>query len=358
MRLQILMGTAALCAALCACSGQQPDESAGPVEQPPSQSEAGTDPPDDWAEMPMPSARVRIQLCDSDEGDGIQVTSMSRDRLTKVLERCLPRRLPMPARLVYDGTIAPGMAELLRRVERLTVELDPSADKNWPLLLDIDSGGGDVAEAMAAGNVLATRDWYVHVGTRCYSACVLVLAAGTGRQDPSSAQMWKKYEKDRLALHGKPHGHVVLNDETNIGIHRVFPTLSSATTVDQLYEDTERAVILIGDYLAKHGVSRTLAEDMMSVPSNEIRILTIDEVNRYGLGKVNSAKSDLDRLDILRRCSPDYAERRDVYLREIEVCWRMIKDEDSIGPAQACMESVKQRTRIPDSACSDAKVGG
>lgn len=313
----------------------------------------------DWADVAMPSARVSFMFCGEEEG-GIQIRSMSREALTDVLNRCLPAGF-VGVRITYDGPIEPGAAELFRRIDQLAVEIDPDTLRYWPFLLMINSGGGDVAEAMAFGNVLARRDWSIRVDPRdgrCYSACVLVYAAATDREEPDTVRSREELWRAVRRMQGDPQDRTPISEDTNLGIHRVLPTLSAATSVDELYADTEMAVKLIGDYLAMHGVSRTLAEDMMTVPSNEIRILKIDEVEKYGLGKVNSARADLDRLDILRRCGADYAERRAIFLREWKACTDLIRGEESVPAAEACVDSLKQRTRIPDAACKDPKVGG
>lgn len=356
-----MAGTAVISALLCACAQGQGQTATVPIEAPPSPADVVAAEPEAWPEVPMPSARVSFMFCRGADENGIPLTSMSREALTDVLSKCLPAGF-VGVRVTYDGPIEPGAAELFRRIDQLAVEIEPDTVRHWPFLLMINSGGGDVAEAMAMGNVLSTRDWSIRVelpNGKCYSACVLVYAAATKRGKPTSVAEFNQALELWAAGDNGSHRQVTTDRGTNLGIHRLLPTLSAATNVDELYADTQGAVQLIGDYLARHGVSRTLAEDMMTVPSNEIRLLTVEEVERYGLGEVNSARADLDRLDILRRCGPDYAERRAVFIRERAACWDMITSDDSSVPlAEACMDSLKQKTRIPDASCPDPRVGG
>jgi hypothetical protein len=50
-------------------------------------------------------------------------------------------------------------------------------------ILDIDSSGGQVEDAIRAGDVMADTSWtmWVREGAVCHSACVLLLAAGDDR---------------------------------------------------------------------------------------------------------------------------------------------------------------------------------
>ena len=50
-------------------------------------------------------------------------------------------------------------------------------------ILDLDSSGGQVEDAMCAGDRIGESNWtiWVREGSICHSACVLVLAAGDNR---------------------------------------------------------------------------------------------------------------------------------------------------------------------------------
>ena len=85
-------------------------------------------------------------------------------------------------RLRYHGNIGPGFTALVERVGAIAQRMDID-DR----ILDIDSTGGQVEEAIRAGDVIAGSQWAIWVrdGSICHSACVLVLAAGDTRRSPA-----------------------------------------------------------------------------------------------------------------------------------------------------------------------------
>lgn len=219
-----------------------------------------------------------------------EITEFSSKILQEIRDRCRMNpefaslsKLPQ-VRVSYEGEINSVFSELIR-----TLEEQANVEEIPLRILEISSGGGSIHSAMAAGNAIGDSGWYVHVPEdgNCMSACVLVIAAAESRR--------------------------ALGD---VGIHRVFPPNSNAKTRNELLDETRAATELIRRYLTKHGVSASLADEMMAIPSNEIRLLKYEELDELGLGYQNVAGRDLARLQFVRRCGLDFVQTFEAVHRE------------------------------------------
>jgi hypothetical protein len=121
--------------------------------------------------------------------------------------------------------------------------------------LRISSPGGDINAAMTLGRAIRSAQMTViTVSPGCKSACVLVYAAGVERV---------------------PYGEVA--------IHRPY-YLKSTTSVEETgarYRNLEKYVRA---YLSEMNVSPTLYDDMMRIPPDEMKSLTLKELETYGMG--------------------------------------------------------------------------
>lgn len=127
--------------------------------------------------------------------------------------------------------------------------------KLWTVFLD--SKGGSTTEAMLIGRRIRQLEaaTYVRGDAVCASACVLVLAGGVQREVAGT-----------------------------VGIHRPYfaslsPTLSSAA-VRSLRDQGTKA---ISHYLAEMDISPMLLDAMLSVPPEEMRLLTDAELDSFRL---------------------------------------------------------------------------
>lgn len=322
-----------------------------------------------WPDIPMPPARVSITC--SRLKDQL-ILSLDRSYLETLIDVCAPRPSSLDhiagIRISYDGEIGPGMADLFARIHALAKEQPTINEAFWPFTLAINSPGGDALEAMLVGKIMSEQNWKVIIrgedsdiiNAKCYSACVLILAAATHR-DPADAVRTSKELNAWLAVEWnsrrgarRNYRPPEINEDTSIGIHRLFIAGSDASSIAELQLDLDDVVQMVGDYLATHGVSRSLANDMMAIPSNDIRILTIDEVNRYGLGELNSAKADMERLELTRMCGADYVLRRADYLRRTKLCMQLIDGtESALADANHCINEAKVATDLPEHSCPD-----
>src|SRR6266705_1172796 len=127
------------------------------------------------------------------------------------------------------------------------------------LLFMLNSEGGDIAAAIEIGRLI--RRWpdsvaLVSLNSKCFSACVFVLAGGLHR-----------------TVHGK------------VGIHRPFGAGPKTAT----YESTQKELRALEQsakrFLQDVNIPVSLFEEMMSVPPQKLRLLTEDELARYGVGQ-------------------------------------------------------------------------
>lgn len=144
--------------------------------------------------------------------------------------------------LTIIGSLAPGDADIFQEVLL----------RSKGSILIVDSPGGDVYEALRIGRLVRSRGLMVYVaeGANCHSSCVLLLAGGTKR-----------------AVFG------------SVGIHRpYFSVVDPDTDIKSAYR---QMVDDIRMYLIEMNVPETLADTMMSVPPEETRLLTADDIALY-----------------------------------------------------------------------------
>lgn len=240
--------------------------------------------------------------------------------------------------LFYEGEIDPSFAQLMTLI----------ADRQWPYdrrTLFLHSAGGDVEAAFQASEAVSRDPWNVfvartgevsltnpHSTATCYSACIFLLAAA----------------RERVV-------------QGQVGIHRMYPSGSAATSRQELAQELESITERAKAFMRLNGVSASIVDDMMSVSSSEIRILTPDELEAYGLGHVNTAQADLERLDLERRCGEDFVSRLQSARAQIdEVCAPQLRAACALGseacaaanPAMdSCSNEANRAYGFPDPVC-------
>lgn len=270
----------------------------------------------DWSPVELASghASLSCSLNYAAHGDGERLPAMDRKTLEAALGGCADRGV---LRLRYRGRIAADFATLIERVARVADGL-----KIGKRVLDLDSAGGQVEDAIRAGDVIADSRWTVWVreDSICHSACVLVLSGGDVRH-----------------LAGR------------IGIHRIIRMSSTATTRAELNTELKLVYDRVRDYLERNGTSTAIADLMKAVPNRSLRVLTDEELMRFGLEGINSAQDDLDRLRLQRECGEDFVARRDAFARAFDQrCRGVLSDLDD---QNACGLSLRARFGFPDASC-------
>lgn len=270
----------------------------------------------DWTPMSLTSGKASIS-CDSDyleKGDGEALDSLGFSSVRNALQACQERGL---VRLRYQGKITAEFTALVERVAEIADNLE--IDKR---ILDLDSSGGLIEDAIKAGDSIAESDWTVWVreGAICHSACVLVLAAG-----------------DMRLIAGK------------VGIHRMVRVGSEATSRAELSRELREVYSQIKDYLERNGAAVSVADLMMTVPNRSLRLLTEDELKEYGLDGTNAAEDDLERIVLARKCGEAFVKRKDDFARAFDgECTAPGKELEAMN---ACGLALRQRFDFPDRKC-------
>jgi len=270
----------------------------------------------DWApiELEQAEASLSCELDYAQQGDGAPLVDFDHDAIAAALEDCAARGV---MRLRYVGKINADFAAMMQRVTRVTDELGIGKR-----VLDIDSSGGMVEDAIRAGDRIAESRWTVWVreGAVCHSACVFILAAGDVRM-----------------VSGR------------VGIHRIIRMSSSATTRAELNRELRAVYSRVRDYLERNGAATAVADMMMAVPNRNLRLLAANELSLYGLDGINPAQDDLDRLRLMRKCGEDFVVRRDAFARAFDA--RCKSPNTDLEALNACGLELRRKYDFPDATC-------
>lgn len=270
----------------------------------------------DWSPLQLEDATVHVSCnLDYQRGEDAQQTDLGKQSLRQALTPCAGQRL---VRIRYRGRIDPGFVSVMERVTATADEL--GIDKR---VLDLDSAGGQVEDAIRAGDFIAESHWtiWVREGAICHSACVLILGAG-----------------DMRMIAGK------------VGIHRIIRMSSTATSRAELNAELNAVYLRVRDYLERNGVAVAVADLMMAVPNRRLRLLTSDELHVFGLDGVNPVQDDLDRLRLMRKCGDDFVRRRDGFLRAFERHCQ--SDGDELDALSECGLALRTKFGFPDGLCA------
>ena len=289
--------------------------SSGPVAAPASTPREGL--PTDWPVAQVSSGKAWVS-CQADytteQGDGVPLESLAFFSVVDALSPCQKGGV---LRLRYQGKIAADFTDLVARVADIAGRMGI-----YKRILDLDSAGGQVEDAIKAGDVIGAGGWtiWVREDSVCHSACVFVLGAGDNRM-----------------ISGK------------VGVHRIIRMSSTATTRAELNDELRGVYGRVKDYLERNGVAVAVADLMMTVPNRRLRLLSKDELQEYGLDGTNAAQDDLDRLQLMRRCGDDFVMRRDAFMRSFDSeCKAAGKDLDQM---QACGLALREQFQFPDAKC-------
>ena len=273
----------------------------------------------EWPAAKLESGKASIS-CSTDytiDGDGKPFSDLG---FFSVLDAMLPCKDAGVVRLRYKGRVAGDFTTLMERVTSMAHRMGIKQR-----ILDIDSSGGQVEDAIRAGDIIANDNWtmWVREGAVCHSACVLLLAGGD----------------DRI-ISGP------------VGVHRIIRIQSDATSRKELSAELHEVHDAMKDYLARNGASVAVADFMMTVPNRSLRLLTPEELALYGLAGRNAAQEDLDRIRLVRTCGLDFVRREDAFLRAFERECQQPAGK-SIEEINACGLTLRPRYGFPDAKCID-----
>lgn len=141
-------------------------------------------------------------------------------------------------------------------------------------LFYVDSAGGDIDAALNIGRELRRLRAIVSVKDKCYSACVFLLAGAVQR---------------------------IVAAQSKVGIHRAY----SQRTEDRSYDVVDREQQLVRKqitaYLQEMNVSGALFDAMLRVPPGQVKILSAEELDQFGLSRDDPVKAELDDAAEARR---------------------------------------------------------
>ena len=272
------------------------------------------EPEADWSALELASGQAWIGCSlDYPQGDGEAVPGLGRDALRRLMEGC---REGDVVRVRYAGKIATDFTALVERVTRMAEELGISHR-----VLDLDSTGGHVEDAIRAGDWIGNHRWtlWVREDSVCHSACVFVLAGGDSR-----------------VLAGR------------VGIHRIIRLSSTATSRHELNTELQAVYGTVRAYLERNGASPLLADVMKTVPNRSLRLLSQDELALYGLDGNNAAQDDLDRVRLLAKCGDDFMLRRDRWVRAFD---DQCRSQGEVYARNACGLELRRGLGFPDDDC-------
>ncbi|MBY0270909.1 MAG: ATP-dependent Clp protease proteolytic subunit [Burkholderiales bacterium] len=140
-------------------------------------------------------------------------------------------------------------------------------------LFYLDSRGGDVEAAIAIGRELRRLSAEVIVNGDCFSACVFILAGGTRR---------------------------TIGRGDRVGIHRPYPVSTDRRDYATAQREHEQLRKQARAYLDSMNLPTALFDAMLRVPPQEIKILSNDELARYGLNQDDPIRAELEDAEDAR----------------------------------------------------------
>ena len=275
----------------------------------------------DWSPVRLEAGDAWVD-CSADytRGGDRPLLSLDYEDLRRSVQDCRGTGL---LRLRYKGKVTASFAALMERSGRVAGDLGIGKR-----ILDIDSAGGHVEAAIRAGDAIGENDWTIWVrgDSSCHSACVLLLAAG-----------------DMRVIAGP------------VGIHRMIRLGSSATSRKELGEELRTVSDELRSYLERNGASGKVYDLMTTVPNRTLQLLTVEELDQYGLSGSNAVEDDLNRIRLARRCGTDFLQRRDAFRRAYEVqCVQTVEAETrDIDQINQCGLALRGHFGFPGAQCAD-----
>lgn len=270
----------------------------------------------DWRPLELGSGDATVScIADYGEaGDGVPVANLGYSAMRRAMEACTGTGV---LRLRYDGKVAADFTALVER----TVELADTLGIERRIL-DLDSSGGQIEEAIRAGDVIGESGWtlWVREDSVCHSSCVLLLAAG-----------------DMRMLAG------------DVGIHRMIRIGSAATSRTELHQELQEVHAQVREYLQRNGVAYAVADLMMTVPNRSLRVLTEEELDLYGLSGQNAVADDLQRIRLAQKCGESFVRRKEAFFRAFDRECRA--GESEVGAMGDCGITLRKRFGFPDRGC-------
>jgi hypothetical protein len=225
--------------------------------------------------------------------------------------------------LTINGTIDDTTtAALSQLIETFGRQRDPkvqTADLTGTTI-KLDSPGGSVPAAMAIGRLLRMNRMkaFVDPYASCLSSCVLIYAGAVTR-----------FGQNELA---------------RVGIHQpYFPVPSQQVDADTVRKSYVALLSNIRAYLREMNVSEHLADEMMKISPSNVRYLTADEQEQFGLSLIDPIERETSALEQAQKLGLDRFE----YNRREALSMKLCPLDSSFG---SCYRSIMKtgKSNLPD----------
>lgn len=166
----------------------------------------------------------------------------------------------------FTGEIQPSDFDVLSRL--IEPRLATNNSFRWIFL---NSPGGDLATAMKIGRYLRLRqfDTYVNANANCLSSCVFILASGLDKG---------------------------VSGERIIGIHRPFRTDVGSISREDATRKYREMTAAIYTYFNEMNIPQSLPEEMLRIPPENMKMLTHDQTEQFGLVGKDPVAQEMDDL--------------------------------------------------------------
>ena len=166
----------------------------------------------------------------------------------------------------------------------------------WRLGVFLNSAGGDVDAAIRLGRLFREARAQVWVSENCVSACVLAFAGGVVRTN----------------FNGK------------VGIHRpALAVVPKQLDMNFIRRSTDEVILRLRAYAKDMNVNDRLIDDMLVIPPENVRWLSQEDLNKYGLGHMDPVYAEMQVLEGAKKygITPGVYRARDQIARY--KCWTM-----------------------------------
>jgi ATP-dependent protease ClpP protease subunit len=208
---------------------------------------------------------------------------------------------------LFTGTITREKVDFVINTIATANSLNPRRN----IMLDINSSGGSVQEAMRLGRALRKNQAMVHVWQQCASACVYVLSGAVRR----------------------------IASDGSVFIHRPYGATAKKTNHRSTDQEWKQLQGQIRHYLLEMNIPESLLDAMNRVPPEESVALGPEELARYGLNRNDPAYEealDSTAAATLGISRTKYLERK----RRVAECRQAIRDtQERIGDRELLEES-------------------
>jgi hypothetical protein len=211
------------------------------------------------------------------------------------------------------GTLVPEDVTVLRRIVSF-LKSNPTVKR--PLEIMLNSPGGSVTAGLAiATEIRNPKSPLFKLGStvvskeKCYSSCVFIIAAS--------------FQK-----------HVF----GDIGIHRPRFVEQEYTTMGygSLQKAYQGLYITLKDFFSAANIHPSLIDDMWSIPSNDIRILSEADLSKYRLNKDDMVMEEEGFLRIVEVCGENGPRLEKQFMKDL-----MAKCADRTGKISSdCFEAL------------------